>query len=616
MHIKTKMLNFQQTMAVRLNLHVVALQVYKKFNVAKSTICVESFIIVSKSIHTKPHFAPICHSTDIKVSSNYPSVLIKYSTSDINTAYHKLVSEITDIIETKNFKKMRRAYYAEIRAVDSTLPESLIEKLQCTKSADEMLALSPYWNWFDTRLLQAVVSASGSSEAEVMLEQFKQIHYTRRVNEILPYVSIVPLKDSIVFTEKFDKDPHEITLLDIIRHKHILEYEVLDIGERKLILSCVKSGCVELSWQVPSELVYIAYTSMKHKCDKLSSLGIKSLVCVEADESVGLPFLWCGQKVDKVGPIEPLPEYVRLEPYSLPQGFQWVTLGDSDVKMILELKGMKSFTPGQVYVAFSHPTAKRDWRFGSRTIKGKLVAVVLAAPVCLSIQGVPLRFVNPRLTFLSEYSNKRMQYILLKELARRINLCGINQMILAGNRLILKPVVTHMIWEHQFTFSTSHQLPNSPTTPGWRKITPEVVPSALALVNKYLSQFEVCRVFTTVDFGHCFLRPAASHSFVHTYVVENKSNDITDLISTLIAPSAGTLNAIVASTQSPEKQIIMDIMVCAREIGVSKISIGQCKISSKILSSLLFKPTVASAYQFYNYKYPEITEDKFWFIDI
>ena len=32
---------------------------------------------------------------------------------------------------------------------------------------------SPYWNWFDTRLLQALVSASGSPEADQWLESFK-----------------------------------------------------------------------------------------------------------------------------------------------------------------------------------------------------------------------------------------------------------------------------------------------------------------------------------------------------------------------------------------------------------------------------------------------------------
>jgi len=41
-----------------------ALALYQKFNVTRSTICVESFILVSKSAH-KASFLALCHSTTI-----------------------------------------------------------------------------------------------------------------------------------------------------------------------------------------------------------------------------------------------------------------------------------------------------------------------------------------------------------------------------------------------------------------------------------------------------------------------------------------------------------------------------------------------------------------------
>ena len=562
----------------------------------------------------------------IQENTNYPSALMKYSTSDINSAYHKLVSEITDIIQAKSFKKMRRACYAEIRAVDSTLPESLIGKLERTKSADDMLdtlAKSPYWNWFDTRLLQAIVSASGSTEAETMLEKFKQQHYARRVIEILPYVAVEPLKDSVIFTEKFDKQLHELTFLDIVKHKHILEYDVLDIGEKKLVLRSIKTGCVELKWQVPTELVYQAYTSMKKKHKKLPSLAIKSLMCKEADEFVGLPFLWHGQEVNGIGPIEPLPEHVRREPYSLQQGFQWVTFSSSDVEIISKFcfKQLSSdrYSPGQTYMAFSHPAAKSDWRFGIRTTNGnKLAATVLAYPVCLSIRGVSVQFVYPIITCHRKYRNSRLWYILVKELVRRINISNINQVIFSGISSIIKEVASIKTWEYHFIH---YEFPDSPTTPGWRKMTPEDVPSALALVKKYLSKFEVGQVFNTEDFTHCFLRPAASKTFVHTYVVENTSGIVTDLVSAVIAPSRSgvmiALITIVAAMRSPVKQLIKDIMVCARNNGAISIRVEQLDMRSDILESLSFKQSFKSpTFNFYNYKYPEITSDKFYFIDV
>ena len=182
----------------------------------------------------------------------------------------------------------------------------------------DVLALSLYWNWFDTRLLQALVSASGSRDAEMMVEQFKQIHYAHKVSEILPCVIVRPIKNTISFIEKFNKDPEEITLLDLLKHKQTLEYDMMDIGENKIFLRCIRTGYVELIWQVPSDLVHQAYTSIKKNRDKLSLLAVESLVCNDADDFAGLPILWRGQEV---GPIEPLPEHVRQEPYSLPKGF-------------------------------------------------------------------------------------------------------------------------------------------------------------------------------------------------------------------------------------------------------------------------------------------------------
>jgi len=91
--------------------------------------------------------------------------------SDINAAYNKMTSSVAVILESTNvkFRHLRRALIQEIHALGSTLPKSLVQKIQPTESLDDMLdvlAQSPYWNWFDTRLLQALVSASGSPEAE------------------------------------------------------------------------------------------------------------------------------------------------------------------------------------------------------------------------------------------------------------------------------------------------------------------------------------------------------------------------------------------------------------------------------------------------------------------
>ena len=517
---------------------------------------------------------------------------------------------------TKDFKKLRRACYQEISAPTSTLPKDLVHKLEPTKSLDDMLdvlALSPYWNWFDTRLLQALVSASGSPEAEAMLEEFKQIHHAHKVSEILPCVIVRPIKDSVVFIEKFNKDPNELTLLDLLKHKHILEYEVMDIGESKIVLSCIRTGCVEMIWQIPLDLVYQAYTSVKKNVDKFSSLAIESLVCKEADELAGLPILWRGQEVGEVGPIEPLPEYVRQEPYSLSKGFDWVSLSSNVEEVMKFIDNSTGMYISTINFIMSHPNTRSEWQFGIRTTNGKLVAVVLAHPVCISIGGASITSIRYCLVHHPKYNGKRVYYVLIKELMRRVNLCNINHLMMM-HYSVLKPTSIMHVWKYFYNLPTNSQLPSSPRTPGWRKMTSEDVPSALALINKWSSQFEIRQVFNSEEeFVYEFLCPTAPNK-VFTYVVENEANNITDLVSFRLNDMEGGITT-VASTQSPLKQLIIDALVCAKELGAITLKIGNWNIEPDVLSSLSFHHDNSSiCFSIYNYKYHEVSETKVWYL--
>ena len=557
---------------------------------------------------------------------NHPNTLVKFSTSEIHTAFQTLTGRITDILATKDFKKLRRACYQEIRAPTSTLPESLVEKLKPTKSLDDMLdvlALSPYWNWFDTRLLQAPASASGSPEAEAMLEQFKQIYYARKVNEVLPCVVVGRLNDSISFIEKFNKDPKELTLLDLLRHKHILEYEVMEVAENKIVLSAIKTGCVEIIWQVPVDLVYCTYTSVKKNCDKLASLAIGSLVCSEADQVAGLPILWRGQEVGEVGPIEPLPKHVRQEPYSLPQGFHWVNLDTSNAEEIEKFVSeyhLNTFGGVQaVKFHVTHPNAKKVWQFGMRAITNRLVGVVLTFPVSICVGKVSLTCIYSIVFHHKKYQNKRLWYMLIREAMRRANLSNIYHSFQAFLSLnsICKPVTTITYWEYHFDYLPSYYIPSSPRTPGWRRMTLEDVPSALAFINKWSSQFEIRQVFNSEEeFAHLFLSPTVPNN-VFTYIVENETRSITDIVRYSLAPNnTGTLSATIstmASTKTAVKQLIVDAIVSAKDHGAKYISLLQLNIKSDILLSLLFQKVKFITCCFFNYYYPEVPQDNVWF---
>ena len=64
---------------------------------------------------------------------------------------------------------------------------------------------------------------------------------------------------------------------------------------------------------------------------------------------------------------------------------------------------------------------------GNLTTNGKLVGVVFAYPVCMSIGGVLVTSLCLGICHHKRYCNKRVRYVLHKELQRRVNLSSINQ---------------------------------------------------------------------------------------------------------------------------------------------------------------------------------------------
>ena len=573
----------------------------------------------------------IVHCFDLPVGQSsdhakeHSTELIKFSENiNIDSAFNKTTSAIEGFLSTMKFSNLKRACIERINTLGSNLPRKLIRKIRRTNTLDELLELladSEYWNWFDTRLLEALTYATGLPEAIEWLEDFKKAYYPRKISEFIPCHYIKPSNECIQLDEKFDKLPSELTIWDLQKHKFKLERDILDIEEGDLVLICIKTGCVELTWQLPYELIYRAYTSMKRKHGELSSLAIKSLVCKVADEFAGLPILWRGQEVGEVGPIEPLPENVRQEPYSLPQGFQWVSLSRSnDADEIVDF--MNANNPSafvnstMVYYYTKHPSTRSDWQFGIR-VSRKLIGTVMAYPFCLNIRGVQVTFIMSKINCHVKYHNQRLRFMLYKELMRRASLTKVNQMMISLQDRLFRPVVMVTNWNNYRFEAPKHLQSSSSRIPGWKKMTARHIPGALALVNKYSSQFEIGQVFTgEEEFSHHFLCPAVP-DLVSTYVVESKAI-VTDLVSfklfhyySLPMPSHAHITTVV-STKTSIKSLLTNGIAHAKESGASTFSVSQCNIESEILESLSFKQSVPKQRCFYNYRYHEISQANYW----
>ena len=224
-----------------------------------------------------------------------------------------------------------------------------------------------------------------------------------------------------------------------------------------------------------------------------------------------------------------------------------------------------------------------------------------------------IKFIQVMIHCLKKYMNKRLRYMLIKELMRRANLAKINQLVMANGSLY-KPVTTIMQWAYHFSNPTNSQLPSSPRTPGWRRMTSEDVPSALALINKWSSQFEIRQVFNSEEIMHKFVFQKS----VFTYIVEDITNNITDLVSydlVNVAHNSIQIYAVV-STQSPVRQLITDALVCARENGAIVAVMSQRNLESDLLTSLSFQLCANCSFYSYNYRYHGISQAKYGLFDL
>ena len=94
-----------------------------------------------------------------------------------------------------------------------------------------LLADTPYWNFLDIRMMEAMATASLIPAAQQSVENFKRTFFGMTLSEAAPYFPIVPMKPSHTdITEILAKDPSKMTIFELHKHRFYLETELLQTG--------------------------------------------------------------------------------------------------------------------------------------------------------------------------------------------------------------------------------------------------------------------------------------------------------------------------------------------------------------------------------------------------
>ena len=544
---------------------------------------------------------------------------------DIDHAFTRLSAAVTDIIQHTNFKHLQTACIEKARSPKMLHKSSqiipVIKEAQSFEMLRFMLADTTYWNFLDIRMMEAMATASMIPAAQETIENYKKTFFSMTLKEAAPYFPVVPVKSGhTTMHEDLDKDPSQMTIGELHKHRFYLETEVIQTGPDTCTICSIKIGSVTIVWQIHLDNVYQAYISIKGKNSQLKSQAIRHLSIHQAIYfEARLPISLRGEIMEKNGPIQQCSESGESQPYPLPKGYEWVTLGYNDIDEICK---MSDISKKHLQWIALHPNVQKTISLGIRDSLWKvLIHCIYCMPLNINIGGKMLPMVHIiQQTEQSLSHTPGLEYRLriagYKEAMRCLERVGIYQAYMTFSReTVFKPVVivSHLVYDCEHSV-----LPyQSPKTIGLRRITSKDIPKALALTNQYSLQFEISQIFQSEEeFSHWFLCPSIP-DYVTTYVVEDPvTGDITDMFSfralssTSQKLSVAQVTAVIV-TKSPAKQLITDMLIIVKQQQFDTVGIFSDIVKRLQLDDLFLHTTFISYHVLYNYKYGEVDVENF-----
>ena len=213
----------------------------------------------------------------------------------------------------------------------------VVKEAQSFQVLCSMLADTTYWNILDTRMMEAMATASMIPTAQVAIENFKKTFYNMTLKEAAPYFPVIPVKPGYTtMVEDLDRDPSQMTIGKLHKYRFYLETKVIQTSPDTCTICEIKIGSVTIIWQIHADHAYQAYSRLKGLDSQFSSLAIQFMSVPVMEMWEGLPFLWPGQDMGEVGSIKSS-SCIRQEPYPLSPGFEWCTLNPSNIDEIIPI---------------------------------------------------------------------------------------------------------------------------------------------------------------------------------------------------------------------------------------------------------------------------------------
>uniref|UniRef100_A0A6C0J9J1 glycylpeptide N-tetradecanoyltransferase n=1 Tax=viral metagenome TaxID=1070528 RepID=A0A6C0J9J1_9ZZZZ len=347
---------------------------------------------------------------------------------------------------------------------------------------------------------------------------------------------------------------------------------------------------------------------------------------------------------------------IRDKPYSLPKDFFWDTLDLNDPVVLKELYNLLTknyvedsnnmfrfdYSEKFIHWALNPPNYNTEWFCGVRTNTGKLVGFIGAIPVTVNIYKIEKKMAE--INFLCVHKkirDKRLAAVLIKEITRRINICGIFQAIYTSGKILPNTLSICKYWHRSLNckklidvkfahlnnnmtmkrYTKLCALPSKAELEGFRKLKQSDIPEACALLNKSFLNYDLTPIFSENEFEHWFFN---CHDIVQCFVVES-DKIITDLISFYSLPSTIVGHPIYdklniaylfynVSTKIELTKLIEEVLIIAKNSNFDVFNALNIMENDKFLNKLNFGVGDGNLrYYLHNYTCSPLTHKKIAF---
>jgi glycylpeptide N-tetradecanoyltransferase len=307
-------------------------------------------------------------------------------------------------------------------------------------------------------------------------------------------------------------------------------------------------------------------------------------ICEESRRSTERAHLfWDTQPVPRIGsdsfqaadsgPIDPIktPEDIRDEPYALPDAFEWCAcdvMNDDEAEEIYLLLNENYVEDDDSMFRFDYSIPFLRWaltppgylktlHLGVRVkASHKLVGFITGIPAKIQVHEQSVNMVE--INFLCVHKklrSKRLAPVLIKEITRRVNKQNVWQAVYTAGVVLPRPVSECRYYHRSLNpkklidVGFSHlgprmtmartiklyKVPDTPQLSGMRAMEPKDSARVFELVSGYLTKFNLHPEFAEDELAHWML---PRKEVIYSYVRENSSGTVTDVVSFYSLPSS------------------------------------------------------------------------------